>query len=86
MNQNYFTFENKVYKQTFGQAMGNTSSPLLANRSLNSFENKITINLKFPKFWCRYVDDILAIVEESFELIKFTDFLNSQYPSIVQCI
>ena len=35
-----------------------------------------------PKFWTRYVDDILALVDTNFNIFNFLNFLNNLYPSL----
>jgi len=39
-------------------------------------------NNNFPKILVRYVDDIFAIVDETFNIDFFHQQINSQYPSI----
>ena len=65
LNETCFEFEGKIYQQKEGLSMGNPLSPFLANLYMSFFETHITET--FPwlfKFWVRYVDDILAIVNE----------------------
>ena len=81
--QNVFQFQNKFFEQTEGTAMGNPLSPFLAEIFMSKFEINIknTIN-NFPKIWVRYVDDIFAIVDETFDIDFFLQQINSQYSSI----
>lgn len=73
MEQNYFRFNNKFYKQTKGLPMGSSLSPIMSEIYMNNFENKFLNNSVYRtkiKKWVRYVDDILIIWEGSIEEIK----------------
>ena len=39
-------------------------------------------NNNFPKIWVRYVDDVFAIVDETFNIDLFLQQISSQYSSI----
>ena len=39
-------------------------------------------NLNKPKFYLRYVDDILAAFEKEQDSLNFLNFLNNKYPNI----
>jgi hypothetical protein len=60
-NHRFFQFRDNVFKQNFGTSMGNLLSPFAANFFMADFEQKIEKDTRFPKFWCRYVDDIFAV-------------------------
>ena len=80
----YFHFEENFYKQKFGMAMGNPLSPVLANLFLEHIESDIlpTYDNVKPSFWYRYVDDILCLVDNDFDLTDFLSFINNLYPSL----
>ncbi|KAG1041829.1 hypothetical protein G6F43_012029 [Rhizopus delemar] len=66
MMNNFFTFNNKLYRQINGVAMGTSCAPALANifmyiTELNYFENMLESGLPFPVFYGRYIDDIICI-------------------------
>ena len=63
LNNNFFQFNKKIYKQTFGSAMGNPLSPILSDIVLEDLEIECIkkFNVK-PLFYFRYVDDILLCV------------------------
>lgn len=70
---NYFTYDNKFYHQTYGMPMGNPLSPTIADIVLDSLlddvikelnENNIQI-----KFLTKYVDDLFAVIDKSNEHI-----------------
>lgn len=62
LGQNYFKFNNKVYTQKEGLAMGSPLSGLLANIFINNIEKAIVRNVNDidnEATWNRYVDDVL---------------------------
>ena len=61
-SQTRFIFNNKFYDQIDGVAMGSPLAPVLANIFMGFHESKWLnkYNLNKPKFYLRYVDDILA--------------------------
>ncbi len=63
--------------------MGETLAPFMANFCLGTLENDIKQKEWFPKFWVRYMDDVLAIVKQGSEE-KILKHLNSNklFPSI----
>ena len=79
LDQNFFSFNQKFYKQKSGLAMGNPLSPFLADLYMSSIEVHVTE--AFPaifKMWHRYVDDIIAIVPrkligDSLKLLNLQD-------------
>lgn len=81
MNQNFFTFRGKFYRQTFGLSMGSKLSPLLADVFMSDFENKAQKHKLFPRVWWRYVDDVFAPVKERY-LDQTLTMLNSQHETI----
>ncbi|XP_044738897.1 uncharacterized protein LOC123300392 [Chrysoperla carnea] len=84
MEQTYFQFNEKFYKQVHGTSMGNPLSPFLAN----IFMSRLERNLKqaaeyFPQHWYRYVDDIFTIIDtKKTSVHDFLEFLNKAEPSI----
>ena len=80
----YFEFDDEYYQQTFGTAMGNPLSPVLANLFLEHIESeklKLYTGIS-PVLWVRYVDDILCLVPENFVVNDYLTFLNNIYPSL----
>ena len=81
LQNNFFHFDSKTYKQTVGVAMGSPLGHSLANVFL-CFHEKIWLNdcpedLK-PVYYRRYVDDIFALCRLPDYLEKFTNYLNSK--------
>ncbi|XP_036317494.1 uncharacterized protein LOC118732468, partial [Rhagoletis pomonella] len=60
LKQNYFRFNNKIYKQINGLGMGNPTSAILMEVFMQTLEEKYMKNLSTNlgvKFYARYVDD-----------------------------
>jgi hypothetical protein len=82
MEEIFFMFRNKIYKQTEGTCIGSCLSSLIAGIFMKTFENNLQTSPQFPKLWLRYVDDIFVIIKRS-ELNNTLTWLNSQHPNIV---
>ena len=62
-NSSYFKFNDKIYKQLDGMAMGNPASPVLANFVMYDLLNWVVAKLPFhPPLLKLYVDDIIMAV------------------------
>ena len=85
LQNNFFNFDGKTYKQTDGLAMGSPLGPSLANAFL-CFHETIWLNdcpEDFnPVYYRRYVDDIFALFRSPDHLEKFTSYLNSKHKNI----
>ena len=59
-------FNSKFYNQIDGVAMGSPLAPVLADIFMGFYESKLLneYNLNKPKFYLRYVDDILATFDD----------------------
>lgn len=68
----YFSYNEKVYKQIFGTAIGSPLSAVIANIVLEKLEVDILQNLKPPiAFFKRYVNDcIVAAPAKTVEVKK----------------
>jgi hypothetical protein len=68
MEQNYFQFEQKFYKQIDGLAMGAPTSAITSEAYIQNMEHKqifpILIKHKITGYF-RYVDDILIIYDQA---------------------
>lgn len=82
MDENWFQFNEKFYRQKFGCSMGSHMSPFLANLFMSHIETEMKNQVNFPRIWLRYVDDIWAIIKKH-ELRQLINKLNrTKYPSI----
>ena len=82
--QTHFLFNGKFYNQIDGVAMGSPLAPVLANIFMGFYESKWLneYNLNKPKFYLRYVDDILAAFDKEQDSLNFLNFLNNKHPNI----
>lgn len=60
LSSTYFTFNNIIYKQTFGTPMGSPLSPIIADLVMQDLEETVfkSMNKKISLYF-RYVDDII---------------------------
>ncbi|XP_019635228.1 PREDICTED: uncharacterized protein LOC109478212 [Branchiostoma belcheri] len=78
----YFQYNNMIYEQTYGMAMGSPLSPVLANLFMEEFERKALDTAPHrPKFWGRYVDDTGIVNQQAHEQELF-EHINQQHDSI----
>ena len=77
----HFIFNSKFYNQIDGVAMGSPLAPVLVNIFMGFHESKWLneYNLNKPKFYLRYVDDILAAFDNEQDSLNF---LNNRHPNI----
>ena len=80
-----FIFDNKLYKQIDGVAMGSPLGPTLANVFLYHYE-KIWLN-KYPSqfklvVYRRYVDDIFVLFKSKEYSKLFFNYINSQHKNL----
>ena len=76
-SDNYFMFNDKIYKQIHGCAMGGPVSPVVANLCMEEIEESAIIASTVPpKVWKRYVDDSFCIIKKD-EIPTFHNTLNS---------
>ena len=61
--------------------MGSSLAPVLASIFMGFHESK-WINLNKPKFYLRYVDDILVIFDNEQGSLNFLDFLKNRHSNI----
>ena len=64
--------------------MGSLLAPILANIFMGFYESKWLneYNLNKPKFYLRYVDDIVAAFEKEQNSLSFLNFLNNKHSNI----
>ena len=75
---NTFVFNNKVYQQIDGVAMGSSLGPVLANIWMAHLEEKFILTSALsPQFYRRYVDDTFCLFKKQADVHLFHDYLNS---------
>ena len=59
-------------------------SPLLANIFMNPYESKWLneYNPKKPKFYLRYINEILAVFDKEQDSLNFLNLLSNRHPNI----
>ena len=64
--------------------MGSPLFPVLANIFMGFYKSKWLNEYNFnkPKFYLRYVDDILAGFDKEQDLLNFLNFLNNKHPNV----
>ena len=77
-------FNCKFYNQIDGVSMGSPLAPVLANIFMDFHESNCLNenNLNKPKFYLRYVDEILAAFDNEQNSLNFLNFLNNRHPNI----
>ena len=56
-----FSFNNIMYRQFDGVAMGSSLGPALANIFVGYYESKLFNKISKPTVYCRYVDDTFSL-------------------------
>ena len=85
LQNNFFNFDGKIYKQIDGVAMGSPLGLSFAN-AFQCFHEQICLS-GYPEdfkavYYRRYVDDIFALFRSPDHLEKFTNYLNLKYKNI----
>ncbi|XP_075167527.1 uncharacterized protein LOC142239619 [Haematobia irritans] len=82
MENRYFQFEEKIYKQKKGLPMGSPASPIVADivmeKLLMDCENKLTTK---PKILLKYVDDLFAVTHKN-AIMNMLNTLNNFHSNI----
>ena len=73
-----FSFNNQMYKQLDGMAMGSALGPALANIVVGFHESRLFNNTVKPGVYFRYVDDTFVILECDCFLV----YLNQLHPTL----
>ena len=83
-SQSHFLFDNNIYDQVDGVAMGSSLGPVLANLFMSIHEKKWIEDYKASpiSFYKRYVDDIFCLMDNEIVAKQFLDYLNSKHVNI----
>ena len=77
LRSTYFTFQDRLYEQKEGAAMGSPISPIVANLFMEDFERRAIESSPHPPcFWRRFVDDTFTIIYTAHKE-SFLEHLNS---------
>ncbi|CAF2071453.1 unnamed protein product [Rotaria magnacalcarata] len=79
-----FRFQNKIYKQIDGVAMGSPLAAILANLWLQRIEQKLNrFSKNRPIIWLRYVDDIFCLFDISeTKILDFHSKINKWHKNL----
>ena len=77
-----FSFNNIMFRQIDGVAMGSPLGPALANIFVGYYENKLFASNSKTVLYQRYVDDIFSIFATETQCDQFFAVLNSLHPSL----
>ena len=76
-----FSFDDVIYRQIDGVAMGSPLGPVLANIFVGSCEAKIDV-AGWPLMYNRFVDDTFSIFNNQQESLDFFSVLNNLHPAL----
>ena len=76
-----FSFDDVMYRQTDGVAMGSPLGPVLADVFVGWCESRIP-DEAWPQMYCRFVDDSFPHVEHRQDCDRFLVILNSLHPAL----
>jgi hypothetical protein len=88
LRNNIFTYNNQLYIQIFGTAMGTCFAPAYATIYLHTIEHEIWTKIRtlptdrHPILIKRYIDDIFAIFHSSESCQEYFSLYNQAQPSI----
>ncbi|BHF73649.1 hypothetical protein SprV_0401673100 [Sparganum proliferum] len=79
-HRTYFMFDGTIYEQVKGTPIVSPISGFIAEAVLQRLESLVFQHHK-PKFWARYVDDTVVIIERD-QVLTFQEHLNAVSPDI----
>ena len=83
VEDSYFVFDGKMYKQIDGMAMGSPLGPLFANIFLSHYESQwLNDSPVKPILYRRYVDDTLWLLPAGSDLSRLMSHMNSRHANM----
>ena len=76
-----FSFDDKIYRQTDGVAMGSPLGPALANIFVGFYEKK-TPEEEYPRMYFRFVDDVFSYFANQSKSVEFFERLNGLHEAL----
>ena len=77
-----FSFNEVMFQQDDGVAMGSPLGPILANIFVGYHEQRLLEKCKLPMTYRRYVDDTFAIFSNKQQSVEFLHHLSQMHPSL----
>ena len=74
------SFNNIMYRQIDGVAMGSLLGPAMTNIFVGYYESKLFNEISKPTVYYRYVDDTFSLFHKETEFQNFLNCLNSLHP------
>jgi hypothetical protein len=86
LQNNVFQFDDVIYKQKFGTAMGTPMAPTIANLFMAGVEDRLQTNSPWSidsNCWKRFIDDIVMLWFHGENQLKlFLEWINTIHPTI----
>ena len=84
LKNNYFEFEDKIYHEILGTAIGTNFAPSFANMFLSKLEERMISEYhQDPLVWWHFLDNVFLIWLHGKEtLLEFLNFVNGYHPHI----
>jgi hypothetical protein len=83
VEDSYFSFNNKLYRQIDGMSMGSPLGPLFANIFLSYYESEWIQNCPVkPLFYRRYVDDTLWLLPIDSDVSVLMNYMNTRHSNM----
>ena len=85
VKESFFVFDNSLYHQIDGVAMGSSLRPTLANAFLCHYEKEwldSSPNKFKSKLYKKYLDDIFVMFRSRNHVKNFVDYMNTKHPNI----
>src|SRR5687768_6966177 len=83
VDDSYFLFNNRLYKQTDGMSKGSPLGPLFANIFLSHYESQwLNDSPVKPILYKRYVDDTLWLLPANADIPTLMAFMNSRHANM----
>ena len=85
LKSTYFQYEDMIFEQSDGMAMGSPLSPVVTNIFMEDFESTAIVTSDYqPRIWYRYVDDTFVVWEHGRQqLDEFLEHINGLHERIL---
>ena len=84
LNNNFFEFDGRVYKQKLGIAIGTKFAPAYSSFFMSNLEEELLSRCEVRSWvWYRYIDDVFFIwTHDEEKLSSFVEYMNSYHRTI----